>query len=589
MPAADSMQMKLKKDARFFVAIIVSFITFLLYVPSLQNGFVNWDDDLYVYDNPGIRKLDLQFLFQAFSEFHASGNWHPLTLISHAMDYAVWGLNPLGHHLTNNLLHAINTFLVILLVVRLLETAKPFTVGDAPALVRTQADSAERTDQSATGAPYFTLIAAGITGLLFGIHPLHVESVAWVSERKDVLCALFFLCSIMSYIKYANADNGLGKKRSASRFFNRYYLAALGCFALASLSKPMAVTLPVVLLLLDWYPLRRTSSAEKISPVFVEKIPFFALSLLLSVITIFAQSSGKAIVPFDAQPLAFRVLIGARAMYSYLLKMIFPLDLVPFYPYPRMISFLSFEYLLPVFLVVVITAASIAVAKRQRIFLAVWIYFFVTLLPVLGIVQVGAQSMADRYTYLPSLGPFLLAGLGAAWVFKKGNSFQKQGMFTLLSSAGMAVILFFLSYATIQQIGVWKNSLRLWDYVIEKSVQKVPFAYYNRGLAYGEKGFFDLAVEDFSRAITISPKFNMAYNNRGVAYFFKKEYSKALEDFNKAVFLDRNNAEAYINRGYVYLKTGNMSLALLDLKTGCDLGKKEGCKALQAFQGPITY
>ena len=211
---------------KYLSACAVGFVTFLVFLPTLQNDFINWDDSLYVYENPLIRSFDTQLLISAFGDFYA-GFWHPLTWISHALDYAIWGLNPMGHHLTNNILHAINAFLVVILITRLVEAAS----GSL---------------KSSKGS----LVAAVTTGLLFGLHPLRVESVAWVAERKDLLCGLFYLLSIMAYTSYA-----------ANKSYRTYFIS-LGLFTLALMSKPMAVSLPVVLLILDWYPFRRIESIK---------------------------------------------------------------------------------------------------------------------------------------------------------------------------------------------------------------------------------------------------------------------------------------------------------------------------------------
>src|SRR5512139_1367135 len=256
-----------RQHLKFLLAVSVSIISFFIYLSALQNQFIHWDDDRYIFENPHIRSLGPAFFKWAFFDFYA-GNWHPLTWISHALDYAVWGLSPMGHHLTNNILHAVNTFLVVLLTVRLLEVLK------------------ER--REAEGAHTFLddrgiSIAGGVTGLLFGLHPLHVESVAWVSERKDLLCALFFLLSIMTYMSYVSDRN------------NRSYVLSLVFFILALMSKPMAVSLPIVLLILDWYPFERFGSLDTFRKVLIEKIPFIALSFASAVLTVLAQEKGGAI------------------------------------------------------------------------------------------------------------------------------------------------------------------------------------------------------------------------------------------------------------------------------------------------------
>jgi hypothetical protein len=257
-----------------FIACSVALVTFAVFLPSLRNEFVNYDDGNYVYENPFIRSLDMKLLKSAFTEFYAS-NWHPLTWLSHAFDYAMWGLNPLGHHLTNNILHALNTLIVVFLVIRLLEVYR-LTMANKGLSQPFINDSTLK-------------ITGAATGLLFGLHPLHVESVAWVSERKDLLCAFFFLLTIIAYIRYVMEIKARASINSPSRFFNRNYLFAIGFFILSLMSKPMAVSLPFVLLILDWYPFRRIRSLKTFCTVSTEKLPFFALTLISSVLTILGK------------------------------------------------------------------------------------------------------------------------------------------------------------------------------------------------------------------------------------------------------------------------------------------------------------
>ena len=484
----------------------------------------------------------MTFFRWSFFDFYAA-NWHPLTWISHALDYAVWGLNPLGHHLTNILFHAVNAFLVVLLMSSVLKTRKgPAMSSEAPGFLT------ERT----------MLIAAGVTGLLFGLHPVHVESVAWVSERKDLLCAVFFLLTIIMYIKHFSAmEQQATQKKIRSFVFSKYYYLSFGFFILALLSKPMAVTLPVVLLVLDWYPFQRIQSFRTFWQAVVEKVPFFALSIFSSIITILAQRWGGAIRSTEVIPLPARVLVGTKSLVAYLWKMLWPLDLVPFYPYPRHISLLSFEYLSALALVVGITAVCIVLAKRQKLWLTVWGIYVVTLLPVLGIVQVGDQSMADRYLYLPSLGPFLIIGLTAAWIWAKVGRLQRWSSVAKASVAGITVLVFAaLSFLTFTQIGIWKNSIDLWSYVIRKEPERVPFAYINRGLAYGNKGLFKEAIEDINEAIILNPSYDLAYSYRGTVFGKMGLYARAIEDFNKAIVLEPGNYLVYNNLGIVYSKMG---------------------------------
>lgn len=537
-----------KTHAKYYLAGFVSLLAFAVYLPALTNAFVEWDDSLYIYENFFIRSLDAAFIKWAFSTFRAS-NWHPLTWISHAVDYALWGLNPLGHHLTNNILHAANTFIVLLLAIRVLEVVKE----------KAKAKGNENFPDDRR-----ILIAAGVTALLFGLHPAHVESVAWVAERKDLLCAFFFLLSVMSYMKYAaNASQGAKGIWTRSKiyfaFTQRDMLFALCFFILALLSKPMAVSLPVVLLILDWYPLERVRSLKSFWSAALEKFPFIVLSLGSSVVTILAQKAGGAMKMMDYVPLSKRLLVAARSLFLYIWKMAFPLDLNPYYPYPAGISPLSADFFVPVMLAAGITALCI---KKGKIWQAIWGYYAVTLLPVLGLVQVGGQSMADRYTYIPSLGPFLFLGLGAAWISKKME--MRKGRLTVLHfSAAALIMIVSMTYLTINQIRIWKNGIVLWNFVIEKQAERVPLAYNNRGLALSDGGNYDEALKDFNKAIELDPLFYEAYANRGTVFEKTGRFNEALADFEKSISLNPYY-KIYFARAIVFEKQGLFEKARLD-------------------------
>jgi Tfp pilus assembly protein PilF len=618
-----------KRRRRFYLAGFVSLAAFIVYLSSLRNKFIVWDDDRYIFENSHIHALNPAFFRWAFFDFYA-GNWHPLTWISHALDYAVWGLNPLGHHLTNIILHAVNTFVVVLLAARLLE------VGASPKGEEYNPTHPPLSLRGGEGGvtPKGVLIAAVTTGLLFGLHPLHVESVAWVSERKDLLCALFFLLSVMMYVRYAgrsgpawppgegqphrdaptrNDPGQAGMTRSGPQFLNRDYLLALVFFILALMSKPMAVTLPLVLLVLDWYPFERVSSLRTFRTALVEKLPFIGLSLASAVLTVFAQRAGGTIRSTQFAPLSTRVLVGFKSLITYLWKMVWPMNLVPFYPYPKNASLLSIEYLSSIVLVLGITVACIILARKRKLWLSAWGYYVITLLPVLGIVQVGLQSMADRYTYLPSLGPFLLVGITAAWVWARLERFGKKGLAARAVAFAVSVcVVVSLSYMTFRQTGIWRNSIVFWSYVIEKEPGRVPLAYNNRGVAYKNMGLLNNAIADFDRAIALDPLEYKAYNNRGVlykdmglldmaigdydkaiqimpdragtyisrgiAYSLMGRNDRALKDFDKAIFLSSDNYEAYLNRGAFYFSVGDYSHAVSDFQRACELGSREGCR-----------
>jgi hypothetical protein len=534
----------MKKSGRvlYFVASGVALATFLVYLATLRNDFVLWDDDQYIILNPHIQSLDLAFLKWAFFDYYAS-NWHPLTWISHALDYSLWGYSAFGHHLTNNILHALNTLLVVLLAAKLVATRNGRAADILPA--------AGKYDRTA-------LITAGTAGLLFGLHPIHVESVAWVSERKDLLCALFYLLSVITYAEYVTStEKDPVQNISPLQRLTKWYFLSLVLFVMALLSKPMAVSLPFVLLILDWYPLQRFGTLKTFKRVFIEKIPFFALSAASSWITVLAQR--KAIAMVQEIPLPARLLVAAKSLVLYVEKMALPLDLSPYYPYPQQIS-LSF----PIYLssIVLVTGTTLfcfylAIAGKKRVWLSVWSYYLATLAPVIGVVQVGGQAMADRYTYLPSLGPFILIGLASAWLWEHMNAWKKWGRLIKVSCAVAALcITVSLTYMTIRQIHIWKNSFELWSCVIEKEPGKVQTAYQNRGAYLSNIGKLDEAIADFNTAIALSPRDSTSYYLRGLNFYRMGTFDKAIADFEKTIALDPLYWEAYYYRDQSLGKSG---------------------------------
>ena len=619
-----------KQRKTLFLAGVVSVATLLVYLPALRNGFVLWDDDVYILNNQHIRSLDSGFLRWAFTG-NSVNYWHPLAWASHAVDYALWGLNPLGHHLSSVLLHGINTFLVVVLAARLLEIGAALRPPAGPAGGSSFPD--ERT----------TLIAAGVTGLLFGVHPLHVESVAWVSERKDLLCALFFLLSVGAYLSYASDKS--------HRSYKTYFLSLL-LFLLALMSKPMAVTLPAVLLLLDWYPLGRISSKKDAAGALLEKLPFVVLSIFASVAAVSAQDAMGAIVPLGEVSFGARIAAASSNAITYLWRMAVPLHLSPFYPAPREIAFWSLPYLASLLLTGAVTAACILPIRRRKMMAAAWGYYLITLAPVIGLVKVGSVSEADRFTYLPGLGPSLLMGLAVAWAWNRSGSLRRWGppVKRLAAVAGICAVVS-LSYLTVKQIAVWKSTIALWSYVINAYPDRVPQAYLNRGLAYGRSGQLDRALEDFTaaaildpgsadahmnrgvalgvkgryaeatdeldeairlrpgsseaylnraatfehrgqldralsdydRAIQLSPGFYQAYGNRGIVLGSMGRTDEAVADYTKAIFLKPDYADAYAGRGGLYMKTGRKEEALRDFQEACRLESEEGCAALETY------
>jgi tetratricopeptide (TPR) repeat protein len=547
----------MKRCAPYALASSVSLITFLVHLSSLRNDFTGWDDVRFITENPHIRSMNAAFFRWAFFDFQWS-NWYPLTWMSHALDYALWGANPVGHHLTSITLHAINTFLVVALTVRLLHVANEETVKKGL-------------------LPYLNeramLITGGVAGMLFGLHPMHVESAAWIAERKDVLCALFYVLSVMTYSYAVTQPSRTGGPRQGSELFsNKYYLLSLGFFALALLSKPMAVTLPLVLLVLDWYPFDRMPSFRKAVTALVEKLPFIALSLAASILTILAQRAGGAMVVMQFVPLSARLLVAVKALIAYLGKMTVPLKLIPFYAYPENITLYSWEYLSALALVSGITIVCVLMVRKQKLWLSAWGYYVVTLLPVLGIVQVGGQSMADRYTYLPSLGPFLIAGLAvAAGAEKLYTAMRRKLVAAVIMTALAGLLLASLSLMTVKQIGIWKNGITLWSSVIEQEPTRSPRAYNNRGLVHLQANRFADAINDYTMAITQNPSYDEAYLGRGQAYLGLGQSAKAIDDLTRALELKPSYYEAYNSRGIALQGMGRIDEAIRDYSTALEI------------------
>ncbi|MBW1854534.1 MAG: tetratricopeptide repeat protein, partial [Deltaproteobacteria bacterium] len=521
-------------------AIFISLLTCIVYTPALKNDFV-WDDYPYVLENTNIHSLHSQSLHWMLTSFH-EGNWHPLTWLSHAIDYAFWGLDPFGHHLTSIVIHGLNTLLVFLLVIQLVMKAKETNITPSPSTrprsIKTQA-----------------LTIAGITALLFGLHPLQVESVAWVAERKNLLCAFFFLSTIIFYFSYTSS---VIKRQRWIRF-----TICLLLFILALLSKPMAVTIPVILLLLDIYPLNRlVHSPEKNLSIVCEKIPFFILSAASSIITIMAQRSGGSLRSLEQFHLDARLLNALRSLLSYLGKMVIPSNLVPFYPFPPQTHWLDVPYFLSGVLVLAITGGCLWMAKNKRyLFLTIWLYYIVTLLPVIGIIQVGSQAAADRYTYLPSLSIFLLTGTGALWLSEKIKLVKYKSILVGLVLVFICTFMV-LGKSTIKQIGIWRNSEILWSYVINSFPGKVPLAHNNLGSDYEKRGRLDEAITQYKKALAINRNYAKAYYNLGVVYVEKGRLDEAIAQYKKVLDINPRYAEAHNNLGVIYDNKGMLDEAI---------------------------
>jgi protein O-mannosyl-transferase len=539
------------------LSFLVSLLTMFIYFPALDNQFVTWDDPEYAYDNPHIRLFNVEFIKWAFSTFYFA-NWHPLTWISYAIDYSIWKSDPFGYHLTNVFLHGINTFLVVTIVFALWHEAVKLP------------------ENSSRPLQFKGYALSAVTGLLFGLHPVHVESVAWISERKDVLCACFFLLSIYLYIQYTKKPLSSQPASLIASFTSKYYIFTLLAFILSLLSKPMAVTLPAVLIILDFYPLNRIAK-HSLKNIILEKLPFLLLSIGSSILTLLAQYSGGAVQSTTGSPLLVRTLVSFKSILLYIQNMLWPFLLLPFYPYPtdiHAISIVSIEYVL--YLIVFIAFSSIflfiSLKKKKHVWLAAWSFYIIMLLPVLGLIKFGNQSMADRYTYLPSIGPFLIFSIGTVWLLDKLATFLRHDKAHKIIFSTFTILLsVLLSDLTLKQIQIWKNGETLWNKVLFNDITFVS-AYLGRGRYYSQTNQWEKAIQDFTQAITLDPMTPKHYYFRGTSYLNTGHYEEALTDLTKAVQLSPESSyKHYTNRAIAFIRLNRFDEALSDYTKAINL------------------
>ncbi len=519
-------------------ALFCGLWAFVIYLPTLGYGFLSWDDPLYIVNNLNIRELDLDTIKWSFTG-SVLGNRHPVTMLSHALDIALFGMKPGLHHLTSNILHAINTILLFFLSFRLIiiaETAKTRENGNRAAIY-----------------------GAATCALIFALHPLRVESVVWLSERKDLLSALFYLATILSYLKYRRVTGGRAG----------WYMLSLSLLALSLLSKPMAVSLPVVLIILDLYPLGRKAELRS---VIIEKLPFFALALFAAWVAYDTQAAYHALDMVGPVSLSTRVAVVFKGFIFYLYKTIVPFGLSPIYPYPKVASLLSPVHGLSFLIFIAISAYALYSAKKRPWLLALWGYYVVTLLPVIGIVQVGVQEAADRYSYLPLIAVAIGAGL---LIYKISSSRPPIRPSSSRLIAFFLIVLFlFLSTLTIKQSGFWADTLSLWTRQISLYPNRIALPYNNRGSERLRLGMIEGALDDFNRAIETEPEKVSAYNNRGLLFMELGRGSESLADFTRAVTLAPSSPDAYNNRGLLFQKSGDMDSSLRDLTRSIELDPK---------------
>jgi protein O-mannosyl-transferase len=487
------------------LALILTGATLFVYWPVQHNGFVSYDDILYVVENPEVIKgLTEESIAWSFTTF-ATGNWHPVTWLSHMLDVECYSLNAGGHHWSSLLWHLANTVLLFVLM------------------------------QVMTGSTGRSSFVAG----LFALHPLHVESVAWVSERKDVLCAFFWFATMLAYLWYVRRPS-----------YWRYVSVAV-TFLLGLMSKAMIVTLPFVLLLMDYWPLARfregCDSGKKTAralekrasmlfrgcasymkgnswntSLFAEKMPLIALSAAFSIVTFFAQKDGGAVRSLDTMPLSVRLANGLLSYVLYLKKMIWPFDLGVFYPHSGMPA--PWIILAAVLLLSVISLAAVLYRREYPYLLTGWLWYLGTLVPVIGIVQVGSQALADRYTYLPMVGIFIMVSWGIADLSRR-----LPGRRIVVVGAAIACLLV-LAVITRSQIRYWRDSVTLYERALTVTKENCV-AHNNLGVALFAAGHHEDAARHYKEALRIRPDYADAHSNMGDYFYQRRDYARAINQY----------------------------------------------------------
>ena len=523
------------RGARIGICVFLVAITWLVFGQTLRHGFINYDDPVYVYENPVVASgLTLHGMGWAFTHSHGS-NWHPLTWISHMVDCQFYGLNPGGHHFTNVFLHTIAVLLLFFLLWQM------------------------------TGA----LWRSGFVAAVFAIHPLHVESVAWVAERKDVLSGIFFMLTLMAYVRYARGPS-LGR-----------YATILVLFACGLMAKPMLVTIPFVLLLLDYWPLGRFAHSPSIKSkavrwrLVLEKIPLLALSIASCIATFIAQRG--AINSFELLPLALRINNALVSCLTYIWQLIWPVNLTVFYLHPSY-QLPFWEIALAAALLITITIAAASFRKYPYLITG-WLWYLVMLVPVIGVIQVGSQAHADRYTYLPQIGlcfalTWTIADLSVSW------RYQRQ-----ILGVAAALVIAALAFRTWNQTSYWHDSESLWTHALAVNSDN-DIAHSYLGNAALRKGRIDEAILHFQKVLEIyqvhnasrthDPFANLvrpeAERDLGNALLRKGQIDEAIGHLQKAVELNSYNVvAAESNLGYALLQKGRVKESFAHLQRALEI------------------
>lgn len=521
----------------FLIAFAAGLISLVVYLRALTCDFINLDDIPYVIENPGIRSMGKDFWYWALCTMPVN-YWTPLLWISLAIDYKIWGLNPFGYHLTNILLHALNAGLFVVLAHK----------------VYSQSCNILKDDHSKYLYQGMLLVA----GLLFAIHPARVESVVWVTLRKDVLNGVFTLGFLLFYLRYLQKKNDPVNEHAKGR----EYILSLLLFVISMLVKPSSFLIPIALLVLDWYPLKRFSR-EKYSSLLLEKIPFMVLGTIIVSISIILRIKQGGFNSLDEFPMAVRTAAAGNSIIEYFKLMLIPVNILPYHILPRAVPS---SYVYKAVTAALFLCSTIVFGKKNPAFTASVIFFVVTILPSLHFITDGWQTVySPRYTYLPCILVCILAA--PALVSACQKIAVKTGKYGTYVGVGLITVLFsFYSGTTVMLIGDWKNTGVMWTKVIEN--QPFDKAYYFRGVYLAEKGEYLAAVDDFSECIksatktTIESIYNV-YAFRGNALSKAGYYLDAVDDFSTAIALYPHPLY-YYHRGVAFRKLGKLIDAQAD-------------------------
>ncbi len=490
--------MKDSAPPAWLVPLLVATLTFVAFLPALEAGFVTWDDDKNFLANPSYRGLGAAQLGWMWTTFHL-GHYVPLTWMSLGLDYSLWGMKPGGYHLTNVALHSANAVLVYALARRIFARTLPSL------------------------APLALALASALAALLFSLHPLRVESVAWVTERRDVLSMLFALSSALCYLRSTDDDAPTAP----------WYALSLGLFACALLSKATSLTLPALLLILNAHPLRRLGTASQRRAVMLELASFVLLSVATSVLTLVALQRLPQLGPFE------KVAVSSYSLAFYLWKTIVPENLAPLYAMPAAIDPLALRYLASYALVVALSAGAWLARRRWPGVTTAWVAFLVAILPLLGLVQNGPQIAADRYTYFAAPALALLAA---------GAIVSLRGPLGEITTGAAAFVLVALGFLTWRQAGVWHDSSTLWTQVLRVEPHSA-IARNNMGNVLFLDRRINDAIDHYRRALAVAPNYAEAHNNLGVALSKQGNLAGAIAAYQRAVAANPASAEAHANWG----------------------------------------